>query len=65
MLNFPEPPREYASIFLEETDKILPKKIDPRLRYVFFSTIAEGGKFVGESLITFFLAFVEAKVFDH
>ncbi len=44
MLNFPEPPREYASIFLEETDKILPKKIDPRLRYVFFSTIAEGGK---------------------
>ena len=44
MLNFPEPPREYASIFLEETDKTLPKKIDQRTRYAFFSTIAEGGK---------------------
>lgn len=44
MLNFPEPPREYDSIFLEETDKTLPKKIDQRTRYAFFSTIAEGGK---------------------
>lgn len=44
MLNFPEPPREYASIFLEETDKSLPKKIDQRTRYAYFSTIAEGGK---------------------
>ena len=44
MLNFPEPPREYASIFLEETDKALPKRIDQRTRYAFFSTIAEGGK---------------------
>lgn len=44
MLNFPEPPKSYSSVFLEETDKPLPKKIDPRLRYAFFSTIAEGGK---------------------
>ena len=44
MLNFPEPPREYASIYLEETDKTLPKKIDQRTRYAYFSTIAEGGK---------------------
>lgn len=44
MLNFPEPPKSYSSVFLEETDKPLPKKIDPRMRYAFFSTIAEGGK---------------------
>lgn len=44
MLNFPEPPRSYGSVFLDETDKPLPEKIDPRMRYAFFSTIAEGGK---------------------
>ncbi len=44
MLNFPQPPKEYDSIFLEETDKVLPGKIDQRMRYAFFSTIAEGGK---------------------
>lgn len=44
MLNFPEPPKSYASVFLEETDKPLPQKIDPRTRYAFFSTIATGGK---------------------
>ncbi len=44
MLNFPEPPKSYSSVFLEETDKPLPLKIDPRMRYAFFSTIAKGGK---------------------
>ncbi len=44
MLNFPAPPKSYSSVFLEETDKPLPKKIDPRTRYAFFSTLAEGGK---------------------
>lgn len=44
MLNFPAPPKSYGSVFLEETDKPLPLKIDPRMRYAFFSTIAEGGK---------------------
>ena len=44
MLNFPEPPKSYGSVFLEETDKPLPAKIDPRTRYAYFSTIAEGGK---------------------
>lgn len=44
MLEFPEPPKSYASVFLEETDKPLPAKIDPRTRYAFFSTLAEGGK---------------------
>ncbi|MFT6094321.1 MAG: serine/threonine-protein kinase [Pseudohongiellaceae bacterium] len=44
MLNFPQPPKSYESVFLEETDKALPEKIDPRTRYAFFSTIAKGGK---------------------
>ncbi len=44
MLDFPEPPKNYAKVFLEETDKDLPKKINQRTRYAFFSTIAEGGK---------------------
>ncbi len=44
MLDFPEPPKEYSSVFLNETDKALPRKINPRTRYAFFSTIAEGGK---------------------
>ncbi|MDA1372535.1 MAG: serine/threonine-protein kinase [Proteobacteria bacterium] len=44
MLNFPEPPKNYSSVFLDDTDKPLPEKIDPRMRYAFFSTIAKGGK---------------------
>ena len=44
MLEFPEPPKSYGSVFLEETDKTLPEKIDQRTRYAFFSTIATGGK---------------------
>lgn len=44
MLEFPEPPKEYGSVFLEETDKALPEKIDPRTRYAMFTTIAKGGK---------------------
>ena len=44
MLEFPEPPKISSSVILEETDKTLPGKIDPNMRYVFFSTIAKGGK---------------------
>lgn len=44
MLEFPEPPKSYGSVFLAETDKPLPEKIDQRTRYAFFSTIATGGK---------------------
>ena len=44
MLNFPQPPKNYSSVFLDETDKPLPLKLDPRTRYAFFSTIATGGK---------------------
>lgn len=44
MLDFPQPPKEYGYVFLADTDKALPKKLDPNLRYVMFSTIARGGK---------------------
>lgn len=44
MLEFPEPPKEYSNVFLEDTDKPLPEKLDPRTRYAFFTTIAKGGK---------------------
>ncbi len=44
MLEFPEPPRGYSEVYLEDTDKALPAKLDPHTRYAFFSTIAKGGK---------------------
>ncbi len=44
MLNFPQPPKSYSYVFLEDTDKPLPKKIDQNTRYVMFTTIAKGGK---------------------
>ncbi len=49
MLDFPEPPKEYAQVFLEDTDKPLPEKLDPNTRYAFFSTIAKGGKSIIQS----------------
>ncbi|MBV2119852.1 MAG: serine/threonine protein kinase [Candidatus Thiodiazotropha sp. (ex Ctena orbiculata)] len=44
MLKFQEPPKEYNDVFLEETDKPLPKVLNPNTRYMFLSTIAKGGK---------------------
>ena len=44
MLEFPEPPKGYAGIFLEETDKELPRKLNSNTRYAFFQTVAKGGK---------------------
>lgn len=45
MPQFPElPVKEYAQVYKEDTDRPLPEKIDPNLRYAFFSTIAKGGK---------------------
>ena len=49
MLNFPEPPKGYSSVYLAETDKALPEKIDPRTRYAFFSDISKGGKSIIKS----------------
>ena len=42
MLNFPEPPKSYSSVFLEETDKSLPEKIDPRTRMLFSAPSLKG-----------------------
>ncbi|MDX1335327.1 MAG: serine/threonine-protein kinase [Gammaproteobacteria bacterium] len=44
MLKFQEPPKEYGNVFLEDTDKPLPKVLNPNTRYIFQSTIAKGGK---------------------
>ncbi len=44
MLDFPEPPRKYERVLLEDTDKPLPENVSLSTRYAFFSTIAKGGK---------------------
>ena len=44
MLNFPQPPKSYGHVYLGDTDKPLPQKIDQHMRYAMFSTIAKGGK---------------------
>jgi serine/threonine-protein kinase len=44
MLKFQEPPKDYNDVFLEDTDKPLPKVLNPHTRYMFLSTIAKGGK---------------------
>lgn len=45
MTSFPEPPNdEYAIVYLENTDKELPIKLDQNMRYAYFKTIARGGK---------------------
>jgi len=50
MPQFPElPVKEYAQIYKEDTDQPLPAKLDPNLRYAFFSTIAKGGKSIIQS----------------
>ena len=50
MPRFPEPPDDdYASIYLEETDRRLPEKINQSTRYAYFKTIAKGGKSIIQS----------------
>ncbi len=50
MTTFPEPPSDdYAVIYLEDTDKALPEKLNPNTRYAYFKTIARGGKSVIQS----------------
>lgn len=44
MLEFQQPVKDYSDVFLEETDKPLPEKLNPNTRYAFFSDIAKGGK---------------------
>ncbi len=50
MPEFPEPPDDdYAAIYLEDTDRPLPKKVSQRTRYTYFKTIARGGKSIIQS----------------
>ena len=44
MLKFQQAAKEYSHVYLEDTDKPLPEKLNPNTRYVFLSTIAKGGK---------------------
>lgn len=43
-MKFSEHHIDYASVYLEDTDKALPEKINPNMRYAYFKTIAKGGK---------------------
>ncbi len=50
MTSFPEPPSdEYAIVYLENTDKELPLKLNQNTRYAYFKTIAKGGKAIIQS----------------
>ena len=44
MLKFQQPTKGYDHIYLEDTDKPLPEKLNRNTRYMFLSTIAKGGK---------------------
>ena len=44
MLKFQQPPKAYSDVFLEDTDKPLPKVLNPNTRYMFLGTLATGGK---------------------
>lgn len=47
---FPQLPlQNTATLYLEETDKRLPKRVDAHTRYAFFKTIARGGKSIIQS----------------
>lgn len=44
MLKFQQPPRDYSTVYLEDTDKPLPEVLNPNTRYMFMGTVAKGGK---------------------
>lgn len=44
MLKFQQSPKEYDSVFLEDTDKPLPEVLNSNTRYIFLNTLATGGK---------------------
>ena len=57
MTSFPEPPSDdYAMIYLENTDKDLPEKLNPSMRYAYFKTIAKGGKAIIQSCKDLYLS---------
>jgi len=46
MLKFRQPPSVRSDVFLEDTDRPLPKVLNPNTRYMFIGEIAKGGKSV-------------------
>ena len=44
MLKFQQAAKDYSHVYLEDTDKPLPEKLNQNTRYMFLSTIAKGGK---------------------
>jgi serine/threonine-protein kinase len=46
MLTFRQPPKEHNNVFLEDTDRPLPKVLNPNTRYMMLGEIAKGGKSV-------------------
>lgn len=50
MTAFPEPPDDdYAVVYMEDTDRPLPEKINQSTRYAYFKTITRGGKSIIQS----------------
>ena len=50
MTTFPEAPDDtYDIIYLEDTDRPLPQKLNPGMRYAYFKTVARGGKSIIQS----------------
>lgn len=57
MTRFPEPPDDdYAMVYLENTDKELPLKLNQGMRYAYFKTIARGGKAIIQSCKDLYLS---------
>ncbi len=49
-MQFPQPTKDpFATLYLEDTDRRLPSRIDVNTRYAFFKTIARGGKCIIQS----------------
>jgi eukaryotic-like serine/threonine-protein kinase len=50
MTSFPETPSDdYEMLYLENTDKDLPSKLNQNTRYAYFKTLAKGGKAIVQS----------------
>jgi serine/threonine protein kinase len=60
MLTFQNASDTISKIYLEDTDRPLPEKLNPRTRYRFLSTIAKGGKSLIQSCMDMHLGRVVA-----
>ena len=55
MTRFVQQPEFGAVLFVEDTDKALPEKLNPSTRYMHFKTVARGGKAIIQSCLDRFL----------